>query len=86
MRATCCSSWPGSASVCVCKVCYRVFVGCVDPGIDVYWAGAEQWQESEWDEEDRAHKGLKNNLAPKSLMGDKKSYSLYYTTYDLYCS
>lgn len=80
MRATCCSSWPGSVGVCVCKVCSRVSVGCVYPGIDVYWAGAE------WDEEDRAHKGLKNNLALKSLMGDKKSSSLYYTTYDLYCS
>lgn len=52
-------------------MCFLVFVGCVYPGIAVYWAGAEQWQEAEWDKEDRAHKGLKHNLAPKSLMGDK---------------
>lgn len=63
-----------------------MFVICAYPGIDVYWAGAEEWQEAEWDKEDRAHKGLKHNLAPTSLTGDKKSPSLYCTTYDLYCS
>lgn len=60
-----------------------MFVICEYPGIHVYRAGAEGCQEAEWDKEDRAHKGLKHNLAPKFLTGDKKYSSPYYSTYDL---